>query len=731
MKKLAILSLMLMQSAIPFAHAGAQAVSDDGSPVKYTDYIIAKLNKGIDENQINAALVIGGTIAYETKKYIEGSTSDIPSMLIFPTRAELEAFLKKYNQDQIKELFGFSDNFKAFSEADLKLFLEKPLHVLDLNGSIQGLRVSVKLTDRETILGTQLNDSFQSLSKIPNPRIFNSKSLKGDMVQLFLLNSQLDSTDKPSYIVLDKYFYPFDDTLALGRITNYLMTAKPINDKAQMFNKIQEDIRKVFVSQVVAKGCLNNNTQLSQYLFHSDIYSKKYHKAIDNALGDIADDLDKDIEPCNREPSANGYLIDINLDNYSVSKTFDYQKVSDQETVGEMPKDFHPLIIKSLSEFAKDADKLTLLPYFDGKNMLVSESGVGKVASIDKDQRLTEVYPFYTITSDDKQAILKYEKTLDNLNRLYGNILQPNYIDPEKRFMVGKNYEGKWLSDVMYKPFGKKAHSILLQAMKRADNTLHAYMSTLPIDDFSIKNQPSQTFFFGQLSGDTLKSYESQSVTLPDGNTLPFEVFKNLKIIINGKEYSSIAEIMEQAAKVLDPEYLEERVKTYGLVNNPASKMLRIKKNQYASTDYRYSGVVHPSQDVAVKIYHDVYYDVANPKLQEKPAEVSVTLDNENNALKINHNYHLPQERKILLDLQIYGILKPYLVMAAKDYKKDIRDWEKILQSSIFTTGFLANNILSKDANWLALAVLVELSSPNAMGKPRLPGSIDFVCCKK
>lgn len=719
-----------MQFAIPFAHAGAQAVSDDGSPVKFTDFIIAKLNKGIDENQINAALVVGGTLAYETKKYIEGSTSDIPSMLIFPTRAELEAFLKKFNQQQIKELFGFSDNFKSFSEADLKLFLEKPLHVLDLNGSIQGLRVSVKLTDRETILGTQLNDPFQSLSKLPKPRIFNSKSLKGDSVQLFLLNSQMDSEEKPSYIVLDKYFYPFDDTLALGRITNYLMTAKPINDKAQIFNKIQEDIRKVYVSQVVEKGCLSNNKQLTQYLLHSDIYSKKYHKTIDKALEDIADDLDKDIQPCNREPSANGYLIDINLDNYSVSHTFDYQKVT-EDVVGEMPEDFHPLIVKSLREFAKDADKLTLLPYFDGKNMLVSESGVGKVARINNNQKLIEVYPFYTITPDDKQIIVNYENTLDNLNRLYGNILQPNYIDPEKRFMVGKNYEGKWLSDVMYKPYGKKAHSILLQAMKRADSTLHAYMSTLPIDDFSIKNQPSQTFFFGQLTGDTLKHYESQSVALPDGQTVPFETFKNLKIMINGHEYSSISEILEQAAKVLDPEYLEDKVKTYGLVNNPASKMLRLKKNRYANTDYRYSGVVHPSQDVAVKIYHDVYYDVANPKLQEKPVEVSVTLDEEKQLLNINHNYHLPQERKILLDLKIYGILKPFLVMAARDYKKDIRDWEKILQSSIFTTGFLAKNILSKDTNWLALAILVELSSPNAMGKPRLPGSIDFVCCKK
>lgn len=733
MKKIALILLLLLQSEMLMAQSLPSNAAPGESPVKYTDYVISKITKGLEDNQLPATLLVGGTIAFESKAYIEDSTSDVDCMLVFATRADLDAFLAKFSQEQLKDLFGFGQDFVPYTQDELNLFLQKPLQAVDLSGGIQGLRVTIRLTDRATILKQTVGEPFQVLSKIGNPKIVKSKSLMGDSVKIFLVNRTLDDSEHPSYIVLDKNYFPYNDTLVTGRITDYLITAKAISDKMKLFPELQSSIRKTFVSEVQSHGCLNAKSSPSQYLFYPELYSKKFKKNLDEDFEDIADDIDKDMVTCNRSPVANGYSIEMQLENFTATKTFDYKQVTADDKIGALPEDAHPMIIKGLHEFAKDADRLTLLPYCDAKNKLVSDSGEGKIVKMDKDQRLVPVYPFTIAPENDPMAILKQEKTLENLKQLYPNIMDPNYVDPEHRFSVGQFYEGKKLSDMLYKPYGEKANSIFLTMLKQDEILRNAYLNSLTAENMLIKDQPSQSLFYGKLTGHEMADwYEGKEVKLLDGSAMPFDELKMMKIIINGKEYSSLNQILEQAKQLLNPESLEGKVKVFGLVDNPASKILQLKKKKFASTEYRYSGVAHPSQDMAIRLYHDIYYDVVNPALARSKAEVSVAVDKENKTITINHNYQLEGDRQILLNLHLYSVLKPFLVIAAKDYKKDISQWQQILQSSIFTTGFFDKNLFNEGSQgWLALAVLVEISSPTLMGQPRSINDINFTCCQK
>ncbi len=723
MKQIIILILFLQCHIV-----SAQSASTSQSAVPYTDYVISKITQRLNENKVPAALVVGGTLVIGTKTYIESETSDIDGMLIFETRLALEYFVSKYSQEQLRDMIGFTSQFNPYNKQDINLFLNKPLQVMELTGIVEGLRVAVKLTDKEALLKQELGQKFSVLTKINKPRVFKSKSLKGDEGNVILVNKTLKHQDSNSYILLNKFYLPYADSLFIGRITDYLITAKAIIDPKDIFQQVQQQTRRNFIVRIAENGCLKKDALPVNYLLLSKLFPKKFKSNIQDDLEDHISDSDSHIRTCQRNAIKNGYAFDIDLDTFT-AMPFDYQSITAEDKVGALPNDIHPMIIKALPNFAEKAKDLTILPYAFGQGMLVSESGHGQVAKVDASQKLIPVYPFRVITDKSKEIILKNSKVLSNLKQLYPNIIEPNYVDPEYRFSFDKVLNGKKLSDLIYKKWGDRRNEILTILLDNNENKLNAYLSALPIENLSIKDSASHDLYFNKYASPLMKEwYTEQMINLPDGSEMSFDDLAEMNIVVNGKKYSSLSGMISHAKRYLNPSFLQDKVKIYGIVNDPATNILMLKKDELSSIDYRYSGVAHPCQDLAMTLYQDVFYDVVNPKLAQNQANIDVKIDKAKKLIMLNHNYQLDSNRQMLMDLYLFNVLKPTLIIAANNYKKDINHWKYILQSAIFTAGFFNNNLFADGKNgWLALAILAEISSPTVMNKERPSDEINFM----
>lgn len=724
-----ILTLLL------FIYAQGIVAQERSGPMNYTDYVISKLTQRFADNKITASFAVGGTLAFESKKYMENATSDIDGMLIFQTRAELETFLANHNQDQLRDIIGFSQTFVGYTPEELNQFLKKPLQMLDMYGSVDGLRVSIKLTDKETLVATAIDAPFETLTKIDQPRIFQSHSLKGDNVEVILVNKTLNNGEKPSYISLDRFYFTYQDTKVIGRITDYLATAKSISDPSGTIAMLQSQARSTIVDQLVKNGCLAKKASPVDYLLHSELYGNEYKKDIIDKFEDKIDDREDNINACTRATATQAYLIDINL-KHLTAQPFEYQSITAEDKIGDKPEDFHSLIIQALPSFADNPKELTILPYAAGLNKLVSDDGLGHVAKIGAEQRLVAVYPFQVMLDKDPELILKKAKVINNLAALYPHIVKPHYVDREYRFLINQaveeNMPSKRLSHELYQSWGKKTNNMLTMILNYNETRLNAYLSALPVAVLSFQDDTPQQYFFGAYSSKPFEQwYDKQSITLPDGQQVAFEELKDMTFVINGKKYTSLANMIDLAKKTLNPENLSDKIKVYGAVRHSAKNMVKLTKDSFVLTDYTYAGVVHPSQDLAETILNDVYYNLIH-SATSNGNKVTVSIDSTKNQIVMTHDYQLDRQQQMLLDIYLNSILKPLLIVGVQQYQQDVSDWQAILQASIFTRGLLTDNLFAQGLpGWLTLAVLLEISSPVVDDTVRPFQDIQFECCSR
>jgi hypothetical protein len=688
--------------------------SQNAASTKKTDLIISALDSRLKKNHISGSLIIGGGVAYDSINYQNNIANDIDGMFIFPTRSALEKFIQNNTKEQIKEIFGFDDSFVFFHIDEIKVFIENHIAVMRVAGIMDGVKVTVKLTDYETLSESTIGKPFQVFSKLKDRRIYKGMSLTGDQVKIMIINKSLSFEKDPAYIILDRNYYPYKDTLVPGLITDYLITAKAISDYQENFADLQNKKRMQFVNLTSTKGCLEPQTKISQYLIREQKFSNKYKDNINAFFDSLIDKNHVKIPSCQNKPIADGFLVSINPEIfYKSSIQFDY-KDPIQAKPGVFPTNTQSLIKKALHDDLHINEKFEIVPLSEQEKSYSSNALVGKIflGPVLATSKPTYFYKF--MREKDPTSILNEVNAIANLEQLYTKIIKLDYVDPQYRFCIQPYFDGKPLGEYLKSNFEQNATLVENIELRRAEELLKGYVASLEQAKLhSTVGQRIHILYYDRLVGERIKNYYAdKKIILPSGESINFEQFKKLTPVINGVEYASLENIIKAAIHDLDPEYLNSKVKIYGFGDNHAGNVLVSENGEYVTIDYEYASIAHPCEDLAKTIYNDVYFDILFPTLSQNKYQVNVKLDMKHNRIIINHDFSLSENKKAQLAIKQQGILEPFFQIA-KDKNYDISDWEEILRSSIFTAGFLNKNIFEYPGNspFLAYAVLVEIAS--------------------
>lgn len=682
--------------------------------VKESDQVIANVDARI-KNKLKGSFIIGGGIAYESINYRTNKANDIDGMFVFSTRQDLEQFLRQHNKDEVRTLFGFEDDFIYFTPQELSYFIDNKVEVLRVAGNIQGIKITIKLTDFETLSNMAVNKAFHVMSKLKDRRIYPRVSLRGEKIEVFLINKQLTRDQDASFIILDNHYFPYQDTLVPGLITDFLITAKAISEYNNEFAQIQTAQRDKFAQLTSEKGCLNKGEVLSQHLVREQRFSENYRKNINNDFQKIIKKAKLKIPACQDKPLENGFLVFIDPHLFEQPNAeFHYEPLKDIPAP-VFPENGQELVLKAAQGVAKANEKLTLVPLSEAEKSFSSNPELGKIyvgeASDNK-----PVYFYKIMRKKDPLSIYFEANNVKNLQQIYSQIVKPTYVDATYRFVIQPYFDGEPMAKYLNINTEQNDEFIESIELKRAEELLQGYVNSV---EEASKNttvgQRIHKLYYDRLIGERIKSYyENKDVTLPSGEKINFETLKNLTPVINGKRYDTMDKIIETAKHYLNPPFLNSKVKIYGFADNHAGNVLVDEKGNFVTIDYEYASIAHPCLDIAKTYYNDVYFDILFPSQSDAKFSIDVKIDTEKNEIIINHDYQLPRSKKALLAIKQQGILEPFLAIAQqKNY--NISDAQEILRSALFAAGFLNKNIFEYPQNnaFLAFAMLIEIASSN------------------
>ncbi|MBI2790579.1 MAG: hypothetical protein HYX61_01360 [Gammaproteobacteria bacterium] len=681
---------------------------------KKTDLIISALHSRLKQNNIMGTLIIGGGVAYDSINYQNDVANDIDGMFMFPTRSELEKFIKTNDKDQLRKIFGYDDSFVFFDKEEIQAFLENAIPVMRVAGVMDGVKVTVKLTDYQTLSENTVGKPFQVLSKLKDRRIYKGISLMGDEVKIMLINKTLSFKQDPAFIILDRNYYQYKETLVPGLITDYLITAKAINDYQSNFTDLQIKKRQQFVELTSAKGCLAPQEKISQHLIREKKFSTGYKDKINIAFDEIIDRSHAQIPGCTQQPEKDGFLVSVNPDIFYKSTIQFTYKEPLQVKPGPFPKNTQALITRALNDNLHLDKKTKIVPLNDEEKSYSSNPLIGKIYLGPYSSSSKPMYFYKFMREKDPASIINEVNSVANLEQLFTHIIKPVYVDPQYRFCIQPYFDGEPLVKYIKSNFEENATFVENIELRRSEEMLNAYIASLEQAKMhTTVGQRIHILYYDRLVGERIKNYYTdKNITLPSGEVINFEKFKKLTPVINGVEYPTLEDIISKAIHDLDPEYLNAKVKIYGFGDNHAGNILVKEDGQYVTIDYEYASIAHPCEDLAKTIYNDVYFDILFPAQSQNKYQVKVVLDMKNNRININHDFSLSQNKSALLAIKQQGVLEPFFQIA-KEKNYDTSDWEQILRSSLFAAGFLNKNIFEYpgDSAFLAYAVLVQIAS--------------------
>ncbi|HRE31950.1 MAG TPA: hypothetical protein PLD88_08255, partial [Candidatus Berkiella sp.] len=468
----------------------------------------------------------------------------------------------------------------------------------------------------------------------------------GDQVTILLVNKNLPSnrTNKnPSYVILDNNYYRYKETLVPGLITDFLITAKAINDYHDQFSDIQLKNREKYVTLTAEQGCFATNESLLQYLVREQRFSDKYKYDLKNTLESLLKKQKEKIKSCTSTPEAKGYLIAINWELFkNPQKNFLYQKpIAAPEP--HYPQDAEKLLINAIEKIANN-QKAKIVPFSAEEKKFSSNPELGKIY-LEPIKNDTPNYFYKFMRQKDPFSILYEVNGLLNLKQLYQHIIEPVLVDPDYRFCIEPFFNGTPLALYFKNDFEKNAIFIYNIELRRAEEILTGYVNSLEeATKHSTIEQRIHKLYYDRLVGERIHSYyDKKVIELTTNESISFEELKKLAPIINGIEYPSLEEVIQKAKHNLNPEFLNKKLKIYGFGDNHAGNVLVKGNGEYVTIDYEYAGIAHPSIDLAKTIYNDVYFDILFPDTSATNFHVDVKLDREPHHIIITHNYTLSE----------------------------------------------------------------------------------------
>jgi hypothetical protein len=258
---------------------------------------------------------------------------------------------------------------------------------------------------------------------------------------------------------------------------------------------------------------------------------------------------------------------------------------------------------------------------------------------------------------------------------------------------------------------------ILHTELRRAEDMLRAYRQSFRPVAISGTHQPIHRFFHSRLiENKRFGEFYGAGITIHHQH-VSTSMFCDMPLRINGKEYMSLNQLAQAAARVLDPAVLSSCPVAFGLGDSHGANIMVGETKRPAGDrellyiDYEVAGYHPPMLDLAKAFHHDVFFEMLYA--DETPYAVDVDYFLHNGVVTVNVrtcNDHLSRA--------ILAIKRRYLVEPLLDEFNDLHNHVSQLSSGLFACSLLTRNLSDKwDAFFGNMAVGVALSQAKDLGE--------------
>jgi hypothetical protein len=628
------------------------------------DYIKYTVTKNLYHYQIKGDYLISGSTIYNNK-----IGNDVDSIFLFRTRKELEDFIDR----DLYNFFNLDVNDEdKFTKEELKYFINEKIEILRITGFIKNIKITIKLFSLENY--DINNECFcRVYIKNKNKRIYERVSLyDNNKIHVLLQNKTVSEN---VYVILDKNFYNTGNSISLGLITDMLLTSKHEYSLGGYWYKFKELLEKKILELFIlekSKLNFNNFDNIIKHLVRYDRFE-------------------------NNTDYINNFNNNINLIANKYKQSFSYNPkylfVTDN-SLWNINKNLLFFNKNININFKRTHNNYNLIEYFTNieelknvsiKNITTNYSSNSNIGYILDNN---EIKFFYKLKRNEFESVYHEYNGYHKLKLFYNDLIEEAKTDNNFNFIY-YNYINHDVFMDYFLDIDKYFFRIVDIQLQQNELLLNGFLNSITTN--TTINENIHKLFYLRLF-DRWFSWDYDNIF-------------NKNIIINDIEYNKID--LDDIKKILNPKYLDKLIKVYSFGDNHAGNIIIEKNtNKCYNIDYEYASIAHPCLHMAKNIFNDIYSDILYDNYDD------IIYDKSDNIIK--HNYILSEEKKILLEIKIKGVIEEFLLTCIKNNidKELLKDFDKVLKYSLFCCCVLTKKIdINNPKSIMKLALGYEIIS--------------------
>ena len=630
------------------------------------DYIKYTVTKNLYHYQIKGDYLISGSSIYNNK-----IGNDIDSIFLFRTRKELEEFIDR----DLYSFFNLEVNDEdRFTKEELKYFINEKIEILRITGFIKNIKITIKLFSLEDY--NINNECFcRVYIKNKNKRIYERVSLYDNNKFHVLLQNKTVSENV--YVILDKNFYNTGNSISLGLITDMLLTSKHEYSLGGYWYKFKELLEKKILELFILEKSKLNFNNFDDIIKHFVRYDRFE----------------------NNTDYINNFNNNINLIANKYKQSFSYNPkylfVTDN-SLWNINKNLLFFNKNININFKRTHNNYNLIEYFTNieelknvsiKNITTNYSSNPNIGYILEDN---DIKFFYKLKRNEFESVYNEYNGYHKLKLFYDDLIEEQHLIKSnvlqsKEVRCTSLIEAKTDNNFNFIYYNYINHDVFMDYFLDIDKYFFRIVD--------IQLQQNESLLNGFLKSITTNTTINENIHKLFYSRLfdrwfswDYDNIFNKNIIINDIEYNKVN--LEEIKKILNPEYLDKLIKVYSFGDNHAGNIIIDKNtNKCYNIDYEYASIAHPCLHMAKNIFNDIYSDIIYDKCDD------IIYDKSNNIIK--HNYILSEEKKILLEIKIKGVIEEFLLSCIKNNidKELLKDFDKVLRYSLFCCCVLTKKI--------------------------------------
>ena len=629
------------------------------------DYIKYTITKNLYHYQIKGDYLISGSSIYNNK-----IGNDVDSIFLFRTRRELEEFIDR----DLYSFFNLEVNDEdIFTKEELKYFINEKIEILRITGFIKNIKITIKLFSLE-----DYNINKECFCRVyiknKNKRIYERISLYDNNKFNVLLQNKTVSENV--YVILDKNFYNIGNSISLGLITDMLLTSQNEYSLGGYWYKFKELLEKKILELFIlekSKLNFNNFDDIIKHFVRYDRFENNtdYINNFNNNINLIAN---KYKQSFSYNPK---YLFVTDNSLWNINKNLLFFNKNININFKRTHNNYN------LIEYFTNIEELKNVNIKDITTKYSSNPNIGYILNNN------DIKFFYKLKRNEFESVYHEYNGYHKLKLFYNDLIEEAKTDNNFNFIY-YNYINHDVFMDYFLDIDKYFFRIVDIQLQQNELLLNGFLNSITTN--TTINENIHKLFYSRLF-DRWFSWDYDNIF-------------NKNIIINDIEYNKVN--LEEIKKILNPEYLDKLIKVYSFGDNHAGNIIIEKDtNKCYNIDYEYASVAHPCLHMAKNIFNDIYSDILYDKCDD------LIYDNlELNIIK--HNYILSEEKKILLEIKIKGVIEEFLLICIKNNinKELLKDFDKVLRYSLFCCCVLTKKIdINNPKSIMKLALGYEILS--------------------